>query len=247
MKNTLIVSEIFYSIQGEGQTIGIPAVFLRLGGCNLLCKSDTWVCDTIEVWRKGKAISFEDVLGSHNEKMHQYNDGTYRDMVNILEDGAHLVITGGEPLMQETQIVEYLNWFREQYKFTPIIEVETNGTIVPSKIMLDKVDYWNVSPKLANSGMPYSRCVNEAAINTIQTHGRNKVFKFVVSSEEDVVFGIADFYPFVLPENTMLMPAGDTVASLQTVRIVVVELCKKYGYRYSDRLHISLWDKKTGV
>ena len=58
----LSISEVFYSIQGEGVTMGIPAVFLRLGGCNLLCKSDKWVCDTIEVWQKSKAIEFEDIL-----------------------------------------------------------------------------------------------------------------------------------------------------------------------------------------
>jgi organic radical activating enzyme len=233
MENSLIVAEVFYSIQGEGQTIGIPAVFLRLGGCNLLCKSETWVCDTIEVWQKGKATKFEDVINDEN---------LYR-----LSHGAHLIITGGEPLMHQDKIISFLNWFRERYHFTPIIEVETNGTIIPLPILLDKVDYWNVSPKLANSGMPFNRRVNEAACITIQTFGRNKIFKFVVNKEEDLAFDISDEYCFVSKENIMLMPAGDSIESLENVRVVVAEICKNYGYRFSDRLHISLWNKKTGV
>lgn len=229
----LIVSEVFYSIQGEGQTIGIPAVFLRLGGCNILCKSDSWTCDTIDVWKKGKITKFEDVFDE--SKIHN------------LEYGAHLIITGGEPMMHKSAIILFLNWFRETYKFTPIIEIETNGTIIPDRILLDKVDYWNVSPKLSNSGVSFTRRVNEAAISTIQTFGRNKIFKFVIKSEYDIPFGIGEDYPFIKPENIMLMPAGDSVESLADVRVVVAELCKKYCYRFSDRLHISLWNKKTGV
>src|SRR5215208_6307996 len=139
----LIVSEVFYSIQGEGQTIGIPAVFLRLGGCNILCKSDSWTCDTIDVWKKGKITKFENVLGNEQESI---NNMSYLSM------GAHLIITGGEPMMHKNAIILYLNWFRETYKFTPIVEIETNGTIIPDRILLDKIDYWNVSPKLSNSG-----------------------------------------------------------------------------------------------
>lgn len=247
MKNSLIVAEVFYSIQGEGPTIGTPSVFLRLGGCNLLCKSESWVCDTIEVWKKGVAIKFGCILEEYHEKMIPYRncDGG-SDLISLLKQGAHLVITGGEPLIQQDAVVDYLNWFREKYKFTPIVEVETNGTIIPNQHMLDKVDYWNVSPKLSNSGMPYEKRVNEAAINTIQTFGRNKVFKFVVSNNSDLC-DMFDCYNFVNEEDIMLMPAGDSVESLKEVRIDVVELCKHYGFRYSDRLHISLYDKKTGV
>jgi organic radical activating enzyme len=228
----LIVSEVFYSIQGEGQTIGIPSVFLRLAGCNLLCKSADWICDTIEVWKKGRVKSFENIF---NEEQIYY-----------LAHGAHLVITGGEPLMHQNTIILFLNWFRNNYKFTPIIEIETNGTIIPYPILLDKVDYWNVSPKLPNSGMSFNRRVNEVACNTIQTYGRKKIFKFVISKEEDLI-PMLEEYNFIQPSNIMLMPAGDSVESLAITRKLVVELCKQNQYRFSDRLHISIWNKKTGV
>ena len=69
MKNKLVVSEKFYSIQGEGQTMGVPAVFLRLGGCNLLCKGKGWVCDSIEVWKKGVSTPFNEVLTEYIEQL----------------------------------------------------------------------------------------------------------------------------------------------------------------------------------
>jgi organic radical activating enzyme len=93
----LIVSEKFYSLQGEGQTMGIPAIFVRLAGCNLLCKSDHWVCDSIEVWRKGDKTPFEEVLSAKD--------------VDRLMNGAHLIFTGGEPMLHQKKILEYLNWF----------------------------------------------------------------------------------------------------------------------------------------
>lgn len=233
--NHLIVSECFYSIQGEGQTMGIPAVFLRLAGCNLLCESKEWRCDTIEVWQKGKSTPFEEVLELGDRIM--------------LKEGAHLVITGGEPLLHQEAIVDFLNWFQAAYKFMPIIEIETNGTIIPRERMLDKVDYWNVSPKLSNSGEPYEKRVNAIALNTIKQKGRDYIFKWVISREEDPL-EILDEYDFlhdVKIGSFMLMPAGSTQVELERTRPITLELCKRMCWRYSERLHIVAWNKKTGV
>lgn len=228
--DTLIVSEVFYSIQGEGQTMGVPAVFLRLGGCNLLCESEHWRCDTIEVWKKGRATKFENVLSD--------------DMIGFLKGGAHLVITGGEPLMQQEQVSLFLMWLKGQRKIAPIVEIETNGTIEPNPFISIRAKYWNVSPKLANSGMPYSKRVNDVAIKRLQEVGAT--FKFVVNRLEDVLH-ILDDYDFIDSKNIILMPAGDSIDQLAITGPLVAELCKQFGYRYSHRLHISLWNKKTGV
>lgn len=238
----LIVSEVFYSIQGEGKTIGTPAVFLRLGGCNLDCK---W-CDTAEVWKKGNAFSFDEILGRKHEKMITFENDQFNDMIDYLRQGAHLVITGGEPLSQQHGIILFLNWFAEYYKFTPIIEIETNGTITPDDILINKIDYWNVSPKLSNSGHSYEDRVNIIAIRKIQNQGRNVIFKFVIKDESDVI-DMLDCYPFILNENIMLMPCADNAKDLIDVGIVVSNLCKELMYKYCHRLHIGLYDKKTGV
>ena len=79
--------EIFYSLQGEGARCGSPAVFLRLAGCNLACK---W-CDTKHSWGNGILCSVRDVAAH----LAEYNCTS-------------LVITGGEPLLQQGPLEKLL-------------------------------------------------------------------------------------------------------------------------------------------
>lgn len=226
----LIVSEVFYSLQCEGRSIGTPAVFLRLAGCNLLCKSKDWVCDSIEVWQKGIPTDFDKVLS--------------QEMIGHLAMGAHLVITGGEPLKQQMVLEQYLDWLTIELGGSPFIEVETNGTITPSSKMLCYVKWWNSSPKLRNSGESVTKRINELAIFALNKE--NTIFKFVVNCEDDLLEIFQD-YPEISPSKIWLMPAGATREELEVNRLVVVELAKKYHFNYSDRLHIVIWNKKTGV
>ena len=228
----LVVSETFYSLQCEGPHTGYPAVFLRLAGCNLLCKSATWICDTIEVWQKGFPMMNEEVLSE--------------EFIDHLKAGAHLVITGGEPLKQQDGLEEFLQWLRIRKNCKPFIEVETNGTIVPNPYLFNNVKSWNVSPKLANSGEPYNRRVNEMALDRLNNNPHS-FFKFVVSEPEDALEIASDYGSMIDFKKTILMPAGATRAELEVTRPVVVEMAKSMGIRYSDRLHIVIWDKKTGV
>ncbi len=79
MADTLVINEIFYSIQGESTYAGLPCVFVRLTACNLRC---TW-CDTTYAFHEGRPMSVSDVI------------------VKVLEYNCPLVeITGGEPLLQ---------------------------------------------------------------------------------------------------------------------------------------------------
>jgi len=229
--STLKVSERFYSIQGEGQTIGKRAVFLRLTACNLLCKSDNWVCDTIEVWKKGKNIPFDEIL---------------EDYVSLLARGAHLVITGGEPLLQQDKIWEYLMWFEEKYNFLPVIEIETNGTIIPKEPLLKLVNYWNCSPKLENSGVKKEKRINVDALIAISKH-KGSIFKFVVNRRKDIGAILVEFLPHIYNSQVYLMAAGATREELLETESIVAELSKEFNWNYSTRMHIHIWDKKTGV
>lgn len=228
---TLHISEVFSSIQGEGQTAGHRAVFLRLTGCNLLCQSKNWICDTIEVWRKGNKTIFENVFEKHH--------------IEKLRLGAHLIITGGEPLLHQDSIIDYLTWFGKHYGFHPIIEIETNGTIIPKAMMQSFVDYWNCSPKLENSGEPFEKRVKPLAIGLIQQQ-ENSIFKFVVNKEIDAISIFQD-YPMIKGEKIWLMPAGENREQLNKTRPVAINLSQEFNLNYSDRLHIVIWNKKTGV
>lgn len=230
--NTLIVAEVFYSIQGEGPYAGSPAVFLRLGGCNLLCEGAGWRCDSIEVWQKGKATKYKDVFS--------------REQVKQMLSGAHLVITGGEPLLHQQQLQHFLlEYCYPKLNMDDVfIEVETNGTIVP---LLQCVRHWNVSFKLSNSGESYDRRINQIALLTfIGMPVRKVIFKIVIGSVGDFL-ELANEFPHIPRSQLMLMPAGDTQEKLAVTRPIVAEICKQHCITYSDRLHIVLWNQKTGV
>ena len=231
-KLTLVVAETFYSIQGEGMTMGTPAVFLRLGGCNLLCKSENWICDTIEVWQNGKSKQFEDILTN--------------EMIDMLRKGAHLVITGGEPMAHQPKIEQYLKWFGITYGFKPFIEVETNGTIMPTDYMMRSVDLFNVSPKLESSGEKRDRRYKTEVLKKFNSR-HSVIFKIVISNQDDLQEVIKDYFYLVDKDKIYLMPAGSSQEQLNETRLMVASICVEYCLHYSDRLHIVIWNQKTGV
>jgi len=230
--NQLLVSEIFYSLQGEGSTMGVPAVFLRLGGCNLFCDG-AWRCDTIEVWRKGNKLSFGDVLPiPYLEK---------------LKKGAHLVITGGEPLLQKEALVKYLEWFSTMFEFIPFIEIETNGTLTPSNELLLWVNQWNVSPKLGGSGIESSIRIKTHLLSFLNKY--KTIFKFVISSQEDweEIEDILLVTCVISKDNIWLMPAASNIKQLLETNHVVAKIALDNQVNFCTRLQVELWNKTVGV
>ena len=113
------VVKIFDSFQGEGYNIGLPATFLRLGGCNLNCD----FCDTN--FNDYKEISVELVKEAVLNHMKNHNTKL-------------LVITGGEPLLQYGEIKKLVNCLNCR------VQIETNGSIF--RIPLQDTEYV-ISPK----------------------------------------------------------------------------------------------------
>ena len=129
------INEIFKSIQGEGPNFGKPAIFLRTAQCNLKC---TW-CDTKYTWDWKNYDFTKEVKEMTIVEIQE----------KILHLGIkHLVITGGEPLLQQDDLADLLSFLKPDF----YVEVETNCTILPNKKLTDLVDQWNVSPKTENSG-----------------------------------------------------------------------------------------------
>lgn len=210
--------EIFYSLQGEGPRAGSPAVFLRLAGCNLHC---SW-CDTRYSWLKGCECRVEEIAE------------------RVLRYGCKgLVITGGEPLLQRTEIERLLTLLPDDM----FIEVETNGTLSPGLILAKRVNQWNVSPKLAHSGNPDPASIRPEVLADFAATGR-AWYKFVVRGEEDW----AEIADLELPsERIILMPCATTQAELTAARPVVADMCLRHRVRLGDRLHIVLWNDAKGV
>lgn len=250
----LSVAEHFLSIQGEGPSAGIPAVFLRLAGCNLMCgghgtENDkklhdgaTWRCDTIEVWKKGRRYQTLELVNEFQEK--NYDDAFFK--------GAHLVVTGGEPLLQDRGIADFITSLSRDGQTTPpVIEIETNGTLVPSNALLDAIKQVgklqiNCSPKLSNSGMSTDDRLKTESLTALRNLGA--YFKFVVSEECDVheIAAIVDHYG-ILPERVYLMPAADCRLDLIWHSEMVARAAIERGYRFSSRHQVMIWDKTTGV
>lgn len=244
------VSEYFYSIQGEGQYQGYPAVFFRTQNCNLFCgqpkdkefkekcSSCKWVCDTISVWMKGKPMTYDEILKQWDDEM----------IVGHLSKGAHLVLTGGEPMLQQNQLKDLIYAFVEKFGFKPFIEVETNGTIVPTSDFAMLVDRFNVSAKLSNSGNPKPLRYNEEALKYF-TNEKKAIFKFVTVDSDDTKEIFEDFIePFEIPRDKIwLMPGAYNREELWKNGQSVAELCKQYGFKMTSRMHVEIWDKLTGV
>ncbi len=211
-------AEIFYSLQGEGSRTGTPAVFLRLAGCNLNC---SW-CDTKHSWGKGIHMDVEELAG------------------RILSHGCRsLVITGGEPLLQQEELAALLALLPTDF----YVEVESNGTLLPSPALLARVNQWNISPKLAHSGNNEAQTLKAEVLAPFATMP-HAWFKFVVQQLEDW----AAIASLGLPrERIILMPCATTRAALEAARPAVAELCIREGVRLGDRLHLVLWDDKKGV
>jgi len=215
------ISEIFYSVQGEGKNVGVPTIFIRTATCNLSCD----FCDSSYASREqGKSLTQEAVLG-------HLSDYSCKNVC----------LTGGEPVFQQDFGALVKNLLVLGYN----IEVETNGTLRPPMFCLfsSKIQ-WNVSPKLSNSGNALDCSIQKDLLTVYNL--TNHIFKFVIGNHSDFVEA-SDLIRELGLINVYMMPQGITDKDLKETSLWLVEQCKKYDYNFSPRLHVWLWEGKGGV
>lgn len=249
---SLRISEHFYSIQAEGATVGIPAYFLRLQGCNLQCGGvggslreegkSTWWCDSEAIWKKGSEYSNEALV-------HEFIKQGLLD--DILSGKINLVWTGGEPTLSihREGIMNFIDYMNKTDDNNIFCEIETNGTIATEDFFYYRyMDQINCSPKLSNSGIPENKRIVPEAINQIN-HSRNSYFKFVISTEADIKEAQETYIkPFSIdPRKVIIMPGVDNRNDLPERTRFLFEMTKKYKYRGITRQQIIAWDRLTGV
>lgn len=223
------LSEIFSSVQGEGASAGKPALFVRLAVCNLRCG----FCDTKYSW-DFKTYRYE-------EEVRSVSLGELA--ARITQAGERrVVVTGGEPLLQQAKLAKLFSDVPEDI----VIEVETNGTLLPQRELLARVDQWNVSAKLAHSGEPPERRLNFEALAALRDSGR-AYLKLVVRGAEDLpeVHALVRESAFA-PASVLLMPEATTRLEYASRARLIEELSRAHGFGFSPRLHVAQWDGMRG-
>lgn len=225
------IAELFHSVQGEGAFTGTPSVFVRTTGCNLRC----WFCDTpYTSWEpEGAQRCWRDVLAE------------------VLQfDCEHVVLTGGEPLLQ-ADVVPFTHALRDAGRF---ITIETAGTVLRPVA----ADLMSISPKLSNSTPQAATAGRWAARHERVRQSRELILqliadypyqlKFVIDQQQDLeeVNRYLAEPPAIPAEHVWLMPQARTREALRAQNEWLAPLAAAHGYRLSPRLHIEQFGNVRG-
>ena len=175
----------------------------------------------------------------------------------------HFVITGGEPMLWQRETQQLLR--QPQFNDLKNLTIETNCTQL-FKEGFDKFmhgltagDYtkhpvhvtWSTSPKLSISGEKWEKAIKpEVAYQYSQIPNTHLYFKFVVEDEKDleeVDMARKAYADAGVEADIYLMAVGATVEGQSKTARQVADLCLKYGYKYSPRLHVDLFGNKWGT
>ena len=227
------ISELFFSLQGEGKLMGVPSVFVRASGCNLRC---TW-CDTpYASWSpEGTVQSVDEIVSAVDAFATKY-----------------VVVTGGEPMIMP----DILSLTRSLRAAGKHITIETAATVFEEV----EVDLASLSPKLSNS-TPWDReggrfavahdrqRLNVPVIQRFIDSSPEVQLKFVVSAAGDLdeIRVLLDQLRGWSPADVLLMPEGIDAATLESRAGWLGEVCKGTGFRFCPRLHVQLYGNKRGT
>jgi 7-carboxy-7-deazaguanine synthase len=247
-KETLFLSDdkVFYTLEGEGEYIGQPSVFMRLSMCNLTCKGFASPdspngCDSFVSWSVKNKMTFKEIFDYMEDK----------NYVEHLKNRAILKITGGEPIIQEKQLLKFLECFVGRYNFVPRIDFETNATLTPSEEWVTKFSAtFTTSPKLTTNGDPEEKTYKPETLRWHVDH--NSGFKFVISSDRDIEEiwrkYVEDYECINVPlQRIWFMPCcGSRNEHIEKAQSVA-EYAKSMHVNFSPRMHLLIWDMALKV
>ncbi|MEA2017297.1 MAG: 7-carboxy-7-deazaguanine synthase QueE [Campylobacterota bacterium] len=249
----LEVNEIFGpTIQGEGKRIGNPSVFVRFGKCNMQCAGFEVEYETPSGIKKCSCDSYyaSDIAFRDSWDRYESSKPLIEKVNQILPNyKVDIVITGGEPLLYWKDI-EFQKFMKYYIDLGYHITIETNGSIdIDLNELWHKNILFSMSVKLSNSGESLQKRVNIATLNNILNTSKESYLKFVldidfISKADKEIDLILSKIPVC---EVYLMPLGDTAKLIDKNSLSVIEFALKKGYKYSDRLHIRVWNNERGV
>lgn len=205
------------------------------------------LCETLQEWNVVEVKKIEKIVKEIPEYVYDFEvPGTQSFVAGLGGVLAHN--TGGEPLLRQDSVVEFVKYLRNKINIIPFIETETNGTILPLQSYENLISQWNVSPKLSNNGDPKEKRYKEEVLRYFVNNDK-AIFKFVISNEEDLKELFEEYiHKFNLDHRRIyLMPEGSTSEEITKKSKWLVEICKEYVFNFSTRLHIYIWEMATGV
>lgn len=245
---TLILSDdkVFFTIEGEGEYIGKPSVFMRMAMCNLTCKGFASAdspngCDSYISWSVKNKMTFAEIFEILETNKYIEN----------LRAGAIFKFTGGEPIIQQKQLLKFVEAFTQRHNFLPIIDFETNATITPDERWVKEFNAtFTTSPKLKSNGDPEEKTYN---VDTLRWHAdHNSGFKFVVRDSTDLVEiwnkYVDDYEGINVNLNRIwFMPCCGSREEHIKLAPAIAEFAKQLNVNFSPRLHLLIWDKALKV
>jgi len=249
----LEINEIFGpTIQGEGKYTGNPSVFVRFGKCNMQCPGFEVEYETPSGIKKCSCDSFYASDSAFRDEWQKYK--TAEELISEVARflpayKTDIVLTGGEPLLYWKNR-EFQKFMKHYIDNNIKITIETNASID-----IDLFESWHeklvfsMSVKLSNSGERLTKRINVNTLNKIIQTSTDSYLKFVVDKEfipkaREEIDQIIQQIPLC---EVYLMPLGDTSEIIDKNSLSVIELALEKGYKYSDRLHIRVWNNKRGV
>lgn len=249
----LEINEIFGpTIQGEGKYTGNPSVFVRFGKCNMQCPGFEVEYETPSGIKKCSCDSYYASDSAFRDEWKKYKtaEELISEVARFLPTyKTDIVLTGGEPLLYWKD-KEFQKFMKHYIDNNIKITIETNASI-----NIDLFESWHeklvfsMSVKLSNSGENISKRINVNTLNKIIQTSTDSYLKFVVDKEfipraKEEIDQIIQQIPLC---EVYLMPLGDTSEIIDKNSLSVIELALEKGYKYSDRLHIRVWNNKRGV
>src|SRR5438046_3119294 len=251
MNNTLVVNEIYLSIQGESTFAGLPCVFVRLTACNLRCS----YCDTAYAFNEGKRLSLGEVREQVQRLAEPFQLRTPHSALRTPPASPHagayalplVELTGGEPLLQPNSLPLMKELCDDG--FTVLLETSGALDIAPVDPRVHRI----MDLKCPSSG----EVARNRWENLPHLKGADEI-KFVIGTEEDYAWAkqviaeytLASICPILFSwahplspghqdESLKPVPAGQTLISRQGLAEKIV--ADALPVRFQLQMHKFIW------